>query len=148
MKPITLQRLWRPSSTALRTRLPAIEQDFHIPINAYAWVRLDGFIKVIDTLGGVDIDVLHPIVDDTYSADITSPTIPMITRESTLLPALSTWMAKQRWNTCARDIAICLGMSGATPASRNFCWLSNRSWTRGTFSCILRRPPPIYRGVC
>jgi LCP family protein required for cell wall assembly len=53
-----------------------IEQDFHIPINAYAWVGLDGFIKVIDTLGGVDIDVLHPIVDDTYPADITNPTNP------------------------------------------------------------------------
>jgi LCP family protein required for cell wall assembly len=53
-----------------------IEQDFHIPINAYAWVGLDGFIKVIDTLGGVDIDVLHPIVDDTYPADRTSPNNP------------------------------------------------------------------------
>jgi LCP family protein required for cell wall assembly len=53
-----------------------IEQDFHIPINAYAWVGLDGLIKVIDTLGGVDIDVLHPIVDDTYPADITSPNNP------------------------------------------------------------------------
>jgi LCP family protein required for cell wall assembly len=53
-----------------------IEQDFHIPINAYAWVGLDGFIKVIDTLGGVDIDVLHPIVDDTYPADITDPNNP------------------------------------------------------------------------
>ena len=54
-----------------------IEQDFHIPINAYAWVGLDGFIKVIDTLGGVDIDVLHPIVDDTYPADITNPNNPV-----------------------------------------------------------------------
>jgi len=53
-----------------------IEQDFHIPINAYAWVGLDGFIKVIDTLGGVDIDVVHPIVDDTYPADITNPNNP------------------------------------------------------------------------
>jgi polyisoprenyl-teichoic acid--peptidoglycan teichoic acid transferase len=53
-----------------------IEQDFHIPINAYAWVGLDGLIKVIDTLGGVDIDVVHPIVDDTYPADITSPNNP------------------------------------------------------------------------
>ncbi|MGZ3646256.1 MAG: LCP family protein [Ktedonobacteraceae bacterium] len=53
-----------------------IEQDFHIPINAYAWVGLDGLIKVIDTLGGVDIDVLHPIVDDNYPADITSPNNP------------------------------------------------------------------------
>jgi LCP family protein required for cell wall assembly len=53
-----------------------IEQDFHIPINAYAWVGLDGLIKVIDTLGGVDIDVVHPIVDDTYPADVTSPNNP------------------------------------------------------------------------
>ncbi len=48
----------------------AIELDFGIPINAYAWVGLDGFIKVIDTLGGVDVDVLHPIVDDAYPRDV------------------------------------------------------------------------------
>ena len=47
-----------------------IEADFGIPINAYAWVGLDGFVKVIDTLGGVDVDVLHPIVDDAYPKDI------------------------------------------------------------------------------
>lgn len=46
-----------------------VEQDFQIPINAYAWVGLDGFVKVIDTLGGVDVDVLHPVVDDSYPAD-------------------------------------------------------------------------------
>jgi LCP family protein required for cell wall assembly len=47
-----------------------IEQDFGIPINAFAWVGLDGFIKVIDTVGGVDVDVLHPIVDDAYPKDV------------------------------------------------------------------------------
>lgn len=46
-----------------------IEQDFGISINYYAWVGLDGFIKVIDTVGGVDVDVLHPIVDDNYPND-------------------------------------------------------------------------------
>jgi LCP family protein required for cell wall assembly len=50
--------------------LAAIEKDFSIPISAYAWVGLDGFVKVIDTLGGVDVDVLHPIVDDTYPDDV------------------------------------------------------------------------------
>jgi LCP family protein required for cell wall assembly len=53
-----------------------IEQDFHIPINAYAWVGLDGFIKVIDTIGGVDIDVIHPVVDDAYPSDTTNPNNP------------------------------------------------------------------------
>lgn len=47
-----------------------IEADFGIPISAYAWVGLDGFVKVIDTLGGVDVDVLHPIVDDAYPNDV------------------------------------------------------------------------------
>ena len=47
-----------------------IETDFGIPIHYYAWVGLDGFIKVIDTLGGVDVDVSHPIVDDSYPDDV------------------------------------------------------------------------------
>jgi LCP family protein required for cell wall assembly len=51
-----------------------IEQDFGIPINYSAWVGLDGFVKVIDTVGGVDIDVLHPITDDTYPDDVGNTT--------------------------------------------------------------------------
>lgn len=47
-----------------------IEQDFGIPINYYAWVGLDGFIKVINEVGGVDVDVMHPIVDDQYPDDV------------------------------------------------------------------------------
>jgi LCP family protein required for cell wall assembly len=50
--------------------IATIEQDFGIPITHYAWVGLDGFIKVIDTAGGVDIDAIHPMTDDTYPNDI------------------------------------------------------------------------------
>ena len=46
-----------------------IEKDYGITIDRYAWIGLDGFAKVIDTLGGVDIDVTHPIVDDVYPDD-------------------------------------------------------------------------------
>ncbi len=46
-----------------------ITQDFGIPINYYAWVGLDGFMKVVNTAGGVDVDVTHPIVDDVYPDD-------------------------------------------------------------------------------
>jgi len=46
-----------------------VEQDYGIAIDRYAWVGLDGFAKVIDTLGGVDVDITHPIVDDTYPDD-------------------------------------------------------------------------------
>jgi len=47
-----------------------IFQDFGIHINYYAWVGLDGFVKVINTVGGVDLDVIHPITDDQYPDDV------------------------------------------------------------------------------
>ncbi|HZT96364.1 MAG TPA: LCP family protein [Chloroflexota bacterium] len=50
--------------------IDTVEQLFQIPINYYAWVGLDGFVKVIDTLGGVTINAIHPIVDDSYPNDM------------------------------------------------------------------------------
>jgi polyisoprenyl-teichoic acid--peptidoglycan teichoic acid transferase len=47
-----------------------LDQDFGIPINFYAWVGLNGFVNVINTVGGVDVNVSHPIVDDTYPDDV------------------------------------------------------------------------------
>jgi polyisoprenyl-teichoic acid--peptidoglycan teichoic acid transferase len=46
-----------------------VEKDYGITIDRYAWVGLGGFAKVIDTLGGLDIDVAHPVVDDIYPDD-------------------------------------------------------------------------------
>ncbi len=46
-----------------------VEKDYGINIDRYAWVGLSGFAHVIDTLGGVDIDLTHPVVDDNYPAD-------------------------------------------------------------------------------
>ena len=56
-----------PQGVALT--METIHQDFGIYIDHYAWVGLDGFIKVIDTVGGVDIDTIHPITDDLYPDD-------------------------------------------------------------------------------
>jgi len=53
-----------------------IEQDFGIPLNYYAWVGLDGFINVINTVGGVDVNVTHTIVDDNYPKDINNASDP------------------------------------------------------------------------
>ncbi|MBE3558949.1 MAG: LCP family protein [Ktedonobacteraceae bacterium] len=55
--------------SGVRLARTTIEQDYGIVIDRYAWVGLSGFAKVIDTLGGVDIDVTHPIVDDAYPDD-------------------------------------------------------------------------------
>jgi LCP family protein required for cell wall assembly len=46
-----------------------VEKDYGIPIDRYGWVGLEGFAKVIDTLGGLDIDVTHPMIDDLYPDD-------------------------------------------------------------------------------
>src|SRR5947209_10410856 len=53
----------------VRSARSTVEQDYGITIDRYAWVGLSGFASVIDTLGGVDIDVTHPVVDDTYPDD-------------------------------------------------------------------------------
>jgi LCP family protein required for cell wall assembly len=53
----------------VRLARATIEQDYGIAIDRYAWVGLDGFSSVINTLGGIDIDITHPIVDDNYPDD-------------------------------------------------------------------------------
>lgn len=48
-----------------------VEEDFGIPINYYAWVGLVGFEKVVDEMGGINIDVVHPVTDNQYPDDLT-----------------------------------------------------------------------------
>lgn len=43
--------------------IATIQQNFGLPINHYAAISLGGFIKVVETLGGVEIDVPAPLVD-------------------------------------------------------------------------------------
>lgn len=57
---------WGGTALARQT----IEARLKIPIHYYAWVGLNGLVKVIDRLGGVDIDVLHPVLDDEYPNDL------------------------------------------------------------------------------
>jgi len=71
----------------VRVARQTVEQDYGITIDRYAWVGLDGFAKVIDTLGGVDIDVTHPIVDDTYPDDTrANPNDPFAVKRLYLVP--------------------------------------------------------------
>lgn len=49
-----------------------VEKYFKIPIHHFAWVGLTGFTKVIDTFGGINLDITHPILDDFYPNDITA----------------------------------------------------------------------------
>lgn len=44
----------------------ALGEIFGVPMHYYAMVTLDGFVGVVDALGGVTIDVPRTIVDETY----------------------------------------------------------------------------------
>ncbi|MEO7021640.1 MAG: LCP family protein [Ktedonobacteraceae bacterium] len=56
-------------NTGVRVARATIEHDYGIAIDRYIWVGLGGFAKVIDTLGGIDIDLTHPLLDGTYPDD-------------------------------------------------------------------------------
>ncbi|MCL4509274.1 MAG: LCP family protein [Chloroflexi bacterium] len=47
-----------------------VEANFGIHVDYYAWVGLQGFTKMIDTVGGINIDVPHPVLDDAYPDDL------------------------------------------------------------------------------
>jgi LCP family protein required for cell wall assembly len=49
-----------------------VERLFGVKIDYYAWVGLSGLVQVIDTLGGVDVTVQHPILDEMYPDDLNS----------------------------------------------------------------------------
>lgn len=59
-----------PNGGGVALARQTVEDDFGIHIDHYAWIGLEGFIKVIDTAGGVNIEVLHPILDDQFPDDI------------------------------------------------------------------------------
>jgi len=43
-----------------------IEANLGIPIHNFVQIDFDGFVRMIDTVGGITVDVPYPIKDDTY----------------------------------------------------------------------------------
>jgi LCP family protein required for cell wall assembly len=52
--------------------IATVEQNFHVHVDEYAWIGLKGLIKLIDLLGGVDVNVTNPVLDDFYPNDLNS----------------------------------------------------------------------------
>lgn len=50
--------------------IAAVETDFKVRIDDYAWIGLEGLVKLIDKLGGVNVQVTNPVMDDYYPADL------------------------------------------------------------------------------
>lgn len=50
--------------------MAAVESNFKVHIDDYVWIGLNGLVKLIDQLGGVNVVVTNPVMDDFYPSDL------------------------------------------------------------------------------
>src|SRR3981081_88911 len=50
--------------------IAAVETNFGVHVDYYVWVGLNGLVKLIDQLGGVNVIVTNPVMDDFYPSDL------------------------------------------------------------------------------
>lgn len=65
-----------PGYGNLGTVIQTVEDQFNVKIDHYAWVGLAGFIKIIDALGGIDIVVSRPMVENDFPDDLNTQGTP------------------------------------------------------------------------
>jgi len=56
--------------------MKAVESNFKVHVDDYVWIGLNGLVKLIDKLGGVNLQVTNPVMDDFYPADLNSAADP------------------------------------------------------------------------
>ena len=56
--------------------IDAVESNFKVHVDDYVWIGLAGLVKVIDKLGGVNVQVTNPVMDDYYPADLNNSSDP------------------------------------------------------------------------
>jgi LCP family protein required for cell wall assembly len=52
--------------------IAAVENNFGVHVDDYVWIGLNGLVKLVDQLGGVNVMVTNPVVDDYYPSDLGS----------------------------------------------------------------------------
>src|SRR5205814_9375136 len=50
--------------------IAVVQSSFRVHIDDYVWIGLKGLVKLIDSMGGVDLVVTNPVLDDYYPADL------------------------------------------------------------------------------
>ena len=61
---------WGYQYDGVRGAVAVVESNFKVHIDDYAWIGLNGLVKVIDKLGGVNVQVTNPVMDDYYPSDL------------------------------------------------------------------------------
>jgi LCP family protein required for cell wall assembly len=54
----------------VNSAIATVQSNFRVHIDDYVWIGLKGLIKLIDSMGGVNLIVTNPVLDDFYPADI------------------------------------------------------------------------------
>ena len=96
---------------------------YGLDIKYFVEVNFDGFKKVVDTIGGVTINVQVPVTDDRYPSSTTA------SGGSTSRPASSTWTAPRRSSTPARGTARTTS-TAACASSASCCRCASRPTRR------------------
>jgi LCP family protein required for cell wall assembly len=73
-------------TSGANAQIATIEQDFHVSIDHYVWIGLQGLINLIDEVGGIDIVASHPVMDDNYPYDVAGSTNPYAADRVAVLP--------------------------------------------------------------
>jgi LCP family protein required for cell wall assembly len=56
--------------------IAAVESNFKVHIDDYVWIGLNGLVRLIDQLGGLNVVVTNPVMDDFYPSDLSSSADP------------------------------------------------------------------------
>ena len=63
-----------------------VESNFKVHVDDYVWIGLNGLVKLIDMLGGVNLQVTNPVMDDYYPSDLDSDQSPYGYHRVAVLP--------------------------------------------------------------
>ena len=61
---------WAFQLGGARGAIAAVETNFGVHVDYYVWIGLNGLVKLIDQLGGVNVIVTNPVLDDFYPSDL------------------------------------------------------------------------------
>ena len=64
--PLIFWRSKKQRGTGPDLVMEAISQDFGIRLDRYVRLDFNGFVQLVDAVGGITIDVEHTIIDDQY----------------------------------------------------------------------------------
>src|SRR4029077_5199057 len=59
-----------------QSAVAAVESNFKVHVDDYVWIGLNGLVHLIDKLGGVNLQVTNPVMDDFYPSDLNTNEYP------------------------------------------------------------------------